>query len=117
MILCNHGGHRDTEEFIVRNGSSDMLTLLRNHWLSATTTHSLRISALVVPLFLFVVARSVTAGTLTVRPDVSAGNPDILAYNVGHFAANSNTHDWWRYAGVNGARIFISPGTVERETP
>jgi VCBS repeat-containing protein len=39
--------------------------------------------------------------------------PEILAYNSGHFYTNSNTRDWWRYAGVNGARVFVSPSDIE----
>ena len=44
---------------------------------------------------------------------VEAPNPDILGYNVGHLVAGGNAHDWWRYAGVNGARIFINPSSIE----
>ena len=54
-----------------------------------------------------------SAGTLTVSATGSAGTPDIVAYNLGHFYPGSNAHDWWRYSGVNGARIFISPAAIE----
>ena len=53
------------------------------------------------------------AGTLTVKADTFAATPDILGYNLGHFYPGSNTRDWWRYAGVNGARAFVSPREIE----
>ncbi|MDF7809151.1 DNRLRE domain-containing protein [Pontiellaceae bacterium B12219] len=54
-----------------------------------------------------------TPGTLTVEATKDLSNPDILAYNLGHFYSGSSAHDWWRYSGVNGARMFISPSTLE----
>ena len=33
----------------------------------------------------------------------------MLGYNSGHFTPGSNTSSWWKYAGVNGGRIFSSP--------
>jgi len=53
------------------------------------------------------------AASLTVATNVLGPTPEILAYNSGHFFPASNTRDWWRYAGVNGARVFISPSEVE----
>ena len=53
------------------------------------------------------------AATLTLQTNVIGTTPEILAYNSGHFFTNSNTKDWWRYAGVNGARVFISPSDIE----
>lgn len=53
------------------------------------------------------------AATLTVQTNVLGPTPAILGYNSGHFFPGSNTRDWWRYAGVNGARIFMSPGEIE----
>ena len=41
------------------------------------------------------------------------GNPDILGYNMGHFVPGTNAHDFWRYSGVNGARMFLSPSNIE----
>ncbi len=39
--------------------------------------------------------------------------PDILAYNAAHFYPGGNTTEWWRYSRVNGARVFLSPSTIE----
>ena len=61
----------------------------------------------------FAAAPVLSAGTLTVRADTFAATPDILGYNLGHFYPGSNTADWWRYAGVNGARAFVSPREIE----
>jgi hypothetical protein len=56
---------------------------------------------------------SLSAATLTMQTNVIGITPEILAYNSGHFYTNSNTRDWWRYAGVNGARVFVSPSDIE----
>lgn len=53
------------------------------------------------------------AGTLTVESGQTAGNPDVLAYNIGHMVEGSNVLDWWRYSGVNGARMFLNPKEIE----
>ncbi len=53
------------------------------------------------------------AGTITVQTNKLGVTPDLLAYNSGHFLTNSNTRDWWRYAGVSGARVFVSPSDIE----
>lgn len=45
---------------------------------------------------------------------ISAGKtPEIVGYNSGHFMPGSNTADWWRYSGVNGARVWPTPSVVE----
>ncbi len=46
---------------------------------------------------------------------VTNGNktPEIVGYNSGHFMPNSNTADWWRFSGVNGARVWPTPTVVE----
>ena len=59
------------------------------------------------------VSVSAAAATLTLQTNIIGITPEILAYNSGHFYTNSNTRDWWRYAGVNGARVFISPSDIE----
>lgn len=57
----------------------------------------------------------VAAQAVTVTPTAAlAGKtPEIVGYNSGHFMPGSNTADWWRFSGVNGARIFSTPTTVE----
>ena len=53
------------------------------------------------------------AATLTIQTNVLGFTPEIIAYNSGHFYPGSNTRDWWRYAGVSGARVFLSPSEIE----
>jgi VCBS repeat-containing protein len=53
------------------------------------------------------------AATLSLLTNVIGTAPEILAYNAAHFLTNSNTKDWWRYAGVNGVRVFVSPSDIE----
>jgi hypothetical protein len=55
----------------------------------------------------------VAAATLTIQTNILGPTPVLLGYNLGHFYPGSNMRDWWRYAGVNGARIFISPTQIE----
>jgi hypothetical protein len=53
------------------------------------------------------------AATLTVQTNQLGATPKLLGYNAGHFYPGSNTREWWRYAGVTGARVFISPTYIE----
>ena len=56
---------------------------------------------------------AVEAATVTVSAETAGTTPDVVGYNTGHFVPGSNTADWWDYAGVNGARFFISPARIE----
>src|SRR3954464_5247092 len=53
------------------------------------------------------------AVTVTASATIAGRTPEIVGYNSGHFMPNSNTADWWHFSGVNGARIFSTPKTVE----
>src|SRR6476620_1060420 len=53
------------------------------------------------------------AATITMQTNVIGVTPSIIAYNSGHFYPGSNTRDWWRYSGVNGARVFITASIIE----
>jgi hypothetical protein len=53
------------------------------------------------------------AGTLTLKSSGSSATPAIIGYNHGHFNQGGNAGAWWKYAGVNGVRIFISPSQTE----
>ncbi|MCC5843524.1 MAG: DNRLRE domain-containing protein [Verrucomicrobia bacterium] len=60
------------------------------------------------------------AGTLwgaviTVEDEASGATPELLAYNLGNFYPGSNTADWWRYARVSGARMFMAPTHFENQ--
>ncbi|MGI9178417.1 MAG: DUF7594 domain-containing protein [Pirellulales bacterium] len=51
----------------------------------------------------------VVAQTVTLSGSAIGVTPSVLGYNSGHFTPGSNTSSWWKYAGVNGGRIFSSP--------
>ena len=51
--------------------------------------------------------------TIVVTREVSGRTPEVLAYNLGHFYPDSNAADWWRFAGVTGARAFVNPRHFE----
>ena len=55
----------------------------------------------------------IQAATLTVQTNRLGSTPSILGYNSGHFYPGGNTREWWRYSGVNGARVFIAPSNIE----
>ncbi len=55
----------------------------------------------------------VHAATITVKTNKIGVTPEIIGYNAGHHYPGSNTKDWWHYSGVSGARIFITPSTIE----
>src|SRR4051812_31495581 len=50
---------------------------------------------------------------VTASATLAGKTPQTVGYNSGHFMPGSNTADWWRFSGVNGARIFSTPRTVE----
>jgi len=51
------------------------------------------------------------AQTVTLSGSVVGTTPATLGYSIGHFHT-SQTASWWRYSGVNGARMFTSPSTL-----
>ena len=68
---------------------------------------------LFIALLLLLCETSAFAATVTVTTNRLGSTPSLLAYNSGHFYPGSNTRDWWRYSGVTGARLFISPDLIE----
>ncbi len=54
-----------------------------------------------------------SAETLTVLNSQNGTTPARLGYNLGHFMPNSNAADWFRYSGVDAARVFISVSEIE----
>lgn len=53
------------------------------------------------------------AATVSPQATVLGPTPEVLGCNAGHHFPGGNTIDWWRYSGVNGARMFISPWEIE----
>ena len=64
-------------------------------------------------LLMFTAFLAANAGTVTLQTTSPGLTPNLLAYNSGHFYPGSNTKDWWRYAGVSGARVFLTASTLE----
>src|SRR5690349_18574652 len=64
-------------------------------------------------LLSFAAATTARAVNGTPTASLAGKTPEIVGYNCGHFMPGSNTADWWRFSGVNGARIFSTPTTVE----
>jgi len=56
-------------------------------------------------------ANSLRAGTLTVENTPTGQTPQLLGYNLAHFFPGGNAPMWFRYSGVNGARLFMSPNS------
>jgi hypothetical protein len=56
---------------------------------------------------------SASAETLTVLNSPAGTTPLRLGYNLGHFMPDSNAADWFRYSGVDAARVFISVSEIE----
>ena len=50
---------------------------------------------------------------MTLQTNTIGNTPNLLAYNSGHFYPGSNTKAWWRYAGVTGARVFLTASIIE----
>jgi hypothetical protein len=73
---------------------------------------SLRIYIVLVAAALISAGPSL-AVDVEVTAALSGSTPEIVGYNSGHFMPGSNTADWWRYSGVNGARVWPTPSVVE----
>jgi hypothetical protein len=53
------------------------------------------------------------AVSINVNGSLNGTTPEIVGYNSGHFMPGSNSADWWRYSGVNGARVWVAPTIIE----
>ena len=53
------------------------------------------------------------AQTVTVRSNVVGETPSVIGLNSGNFIEGANTITFWRWTGVNGARIFTSAPNIE----
>jgi hypothetical protein len=77
--------------------------------LSYSSLWRVRVAALAVILL----HSTIKAGTVTVETNIAGPTPVVVGYDSGPFCPASNTEDWWRYSGVTGARLFVSPGAIE----
>ena len=53
------------------------------------------------------------AETIVVESEVVGTTPVALGYNLGHFLEGSNAANWFRHAGVDAARLFMSASDLE----
>ena len=55
------------------------------------------------------------AQTVTVSSNVVGETPSVIGLNSGNWRLGANTVSYWRWTGVNGARIFTSAPNIERD--
>jgi hypothetical protein len=56
-----------------------------------------------------------SAQTVTVHPSVVGATPSVIGLNCGKLMPGANTTSYWRWTGVNGARIFTSAPNIEQD--
>lgn len=55
------------------------------------------------------------AQTVTVNSEVVGKTPAVIGVNSGNYLAGANSLSYWRWTGVNGARIFTSAPNIEQQ--
>ena len=60
-------------------------------------------------------AAMLPAQTVTFNSDVVGQTPRVIGLNSGNYIPGSNATSFWRWTGVNGARLFTSAANVERQ--
>ena len=63
---------------------------------------------------LLVFGESSFGQTVTIRSNVVGQTPSVIGLNSGNYIAGANTTSYWRWTGVNGARIFTSAPNIEQ---
>lgn len=58
-------------------------------------------------------ASVVIAAEVTLSSTIVGRTPETVGYNAAHFMPGSNAAAWWKYSGVNGARVWSTPTVVE----
>ena len=66
-------------------------------------------------LALLLVAESSFGQTVTVNSNVVGTTPSVIGLNSGNYIPGANTTNYWRWTGVNGARIFTSAPNIEQD--
>ncbi len=52
--------------------------------------------------------------TVTINSDAVGNTPAVIGLNSGNYIPEANTTSFWRWTGVNGARIFTSAPNIEQ---
>ncbi len=60
-------------------------------------------------------ANSSLGQTVTINSNVVGETPSIIGLNSGNYIPGANTTSFWRWTGVNGARIFTSAPNIEQD--
>ena len=71
--------------------------------------------AFLVLFCLFLSTASSDAQTVTINSNVVGNTPRVIGLNSGNFIPGANTTSFWRWSGVNGARIFTSAPNIEQQ--
>ena len=58
--------------------------------------------------------KTTVSQTITVHSDVVGKTPAVIGLNSGNYLSGSNASSYWRWSGVNGARIFTSAPNIEQ---
>ena len=65
-------------------------------------------------LAVLIVAGSSFGQSVTVSSNVVGTTPSVIGLNSGNYIPGANTTSYWRWSGVNGARIFTSAPNIEQ---
>ena len=60
-------------------------------------------------------AQNGVAQTVTISSSVVGETPSVIGLNSGNWIPGANTTTYWRWTGVNGARIFTSAPNIEQD--
>ncbi|MEN1680350.1 MAG: DNRLRE domain-containing protein [Planctomycetota bacterium] len=69
----------------------------------------------VAAVVLAVLGSPADAQTITLPASAAGLTPRVIGLNSGNYLPGSNTTTWWKWSGVNGARIFTSAPRIEPE--
>ncbi|QDS97008.1 CBM96 family carbohydrate-binding protein [Adhaeretor mobilis] len=69
---------------------------------------------LVAVLAALLATHDVSGQTVTIQSTVVGETPSIIGLNSGNYLPGANTSTFWRWTGVNGARIFTSAPNIEQ---
>ena len=64
-------------------------------------------------LLCLLISSSAFGQTISVNANVAGVTPRVIGLNSGNYLPGSNTTTWWKWTGVNGARIFTSAPRIE----
>ena len=77
-----------------------------------TTVNKVACCALLV--LLLVADNGFGQNVVTVNSNVVGTTPSVIGLNSGNYISGANTTSYWRWTGVNGARIFTSAPNIEQ---